>query len=186
MQHFGLPTRLLDWTESPLVAAFFAVTYERRDSDAAIWCLSPADLNESTTGRPSIALLGHERVCELLRPAFLGGASPDITVAVASQEVDLRMAVQQSAFTLHGGPTALESHPMADRFLRKFIIPAADREGWRRELWLLGIRRSMLFPDIQNLARELSHEWSHKGREARDGSHNSAWEPLPKDSGAKL
>ena len=164
MQHFGLPTRLLDWSESPLVAAFFAISYDPRDDPAAIWCLSPGDLNEVTSGRHSLAFLAHERVADLLRPAFVGGDSPDVAVAVMGQDVDLRMTVQQGGFTIHGGPTALENHAKADRFLRRFVIPAHCRERFRKDLWLLGIRRSMLFPDIENLARELATEWKHKGK----------------------
>lgn len=45
MQHYRLPTRLLDWSESPLVALFFAVEEEAQDcSDAAIWALEPTEL----------------------------------------------------------------------------------------------------------------------------------------------
>lgn len=164
MQHFGLPTRLLDWSESPLIAAFFAITFEPRDDPAAIWCLSPGDLNEVTSGRNSLAFLAHERVSDLLRPAFVGGDSPDVAVSVMGQDVDLRMTVQQGGFTIHGGPTPLENHHEVDRFLRRFVIPKDCRERFRKDLWLLGVRRSMLFPDIENLARELATEWKHKGK----------------------
>jgi hypothetical protein len=115
-----------------------------------------------------LAFLAHERVSNLLRPAFVGGDSPDLAVAVMGQDVDLRMTVQQAGFTIHGGPTPLEKYPQADRFLRKLVIPENCRERFRKDLWLLGIRRSMLFPDIENLARELATEWKHEGKGTRN------------------
>jgi hypothetical protein len=44
-QHYGLPTRLLDWSESPLVALYFAVTEGHEDHDGCVWALWPGGLN---------------------------------------------------------------------------------------------------------------------------------------------
>ena len=45
MQHHRVPTRLLDWSESPLAGLFFAVE-EEPGADGALWCLLPTELNK--------------------------------------------------------------------------------------------------------------------------------------------
>jgi hypothetical protein len=48
MQHYNLPTRLLDWSRSPLVSLYFAVANsEHHQKDACIWVLNPSELNKS-------------------------------------------------------------------------------------------------------------------------------------------
>ena len=46
-QHYGLPNRLLDWTENPLVAAYFAVLQRPSENDGCIWALWPTGLNRA-------------------------------------------------------------------------------------------------------------------------------------------
>lgn len=40
MQHYGLPTRMLDWSKSPLVAAYF-VLEQNNEQDRVVWCMDP-------------------------------------------------------------------------------------------------------------------------------------------------
>ena len=166
MQHFGLPTRLLDWTESPLVALYFAVSDdEHSDQDGVLYALNPFALNHSQTGCDGLPDCNDDPVAEaILKAAFSaqgkGRVEAQKVLAVRTRLLDPRMMVQLSHFTIHGVRRSLGELPFSRAFLTKFIVPAHAKEQLLAWLDLLGVRRSQLFPDLQNLADELKrHRW---------------------------
>jgi FRG domain len=157
MQHYRLPTRLLDWSQSPLVALFFALE-EPDDTDAAVWALSPTRLNLVEAATESICMPGSATLGHLGTQAFRPGSDSrdERILSVLTEEADVRHMVQQSAFTIHGRLEPLEMRSDCEQFLMRIRIPFAFKRGLRQVLALYGINKSSLFPDLENLASELS------------------------------
>jgi hypothetical protein len=166
MQHYGLPTRLLDWSRSPLVAAYFATEKFQRHSsgepagDACIWALAPGELNVVAGLEPLLYPLSAERLVRFLKPAIKRRPeSQEVAVAAVPSETDLRMVMQQGAFTVHPSSSrALTDVEGSEHFLRQFKIPAEAQPQMALELDVLGLRLGDLFPDVTNLATELRAE----------------------------
>jgi len=154
MQHYGLPTRLLDWTESVLVAAYFAVSDLSIKTDAAIFALSPIKLNRSAE-LSGIPMLTNPELLGRVLPAFGGQEKEDDIVATIMSDVDQRMFIQQAVFTLHTSRRPLEELQQSDACLHKGVIPAGAKERIEWELRICGVSRAKLFPDLANLAVEL-------------------------------
>lgn len=156
MQHYRLPTRLLDWSQSPLVALYFALE-KPDDNDAAVWALFPPKLNLIEADTAGICIPGSRTLGRLGIQAFVHDTdSKDQRVlAILTEEADARHMVQQSAFTIHGRSEPLDEMPACTQFLVRIRIPMIAKEGLRQVLALYGINRASLFPDLENLAAEL-------------------------------
>jgi FRG domain len=155
MQHYGLPTRLLDWTRSPLTAAVFAVE-SHPDKPGAIWALNPYQWNYLANNTQRLIDPYEEIVLPYFKDPFKGAACEDRAIAVDAPEIDNRMLVQQAACTIHGKRTPLEKlEEFGGGDFVKFIIPAELKERVKKYLALRGFTRDRLFPDLHHLAQEL-------------------------------
>lgn len=161
MQHHGVPTRLLDWTESFACALYFA-HYDRKPSDAAaIFILSPEELNAANFGTEGQVALG-ENVSEkanvelsAYHPGYVSGIRPLHTIAVAPVLSNPRMVAQQSTFTLSGDPFQPLEHRYSEH-IKKIVLPADTYNESMRFLRLVGIGDFKYFPDFQGLQRQLT------------------------------
>ena len=158
MQHHRGLTRLLDWTESPLVALYFALKEDDTEADAVVWCLDPMELNRKA---------GHHRTFDRDVLAFgidetLDGYLPDkvgdargaelLPVAAIGPRNSTRMIAQSGTFTImHSRRTAVED--VADQeHVWRLVIPADQKQNVRAELRLLGFNEFLLFPELETLA----------------------------------
>jgi len=166
MQHYGLPTRLLDWTRSPLVAAYFALDHSSRgrdtsrDGDVVIWTLLPHVLNVRNGFDPVTPSI-EAHMCEsMLVPAFTDrDRENDRVMAAMASETDLRMFVQQGCFTIHSSQGALNREQGHSEFLRPIAIKAAQVPRVALEIAACGFRQGDIYPDLGNLADELKHTY---------------------------
>lgn len=160
MQHYGLPTRLLDWSASPLIALFFATNdYKKYENeDGCIWILRPEKLNKLEGFNSNIYPMDKDCVRDMLRPAFHGHqvnkSVTDKIIACCPVEYDMRVYTQQSAFTVHNTVKKIEE--IANKYLlSKLIIPRNYKENILCELKILGISLSNIYPDVEHIAQEL-------------------------------
>ncbi len=154
MQHHGLPTRLLDWSENPLAALYFTVESDLNEP-GVLWGVSQTGLNKSMTGAEALILPHHDDVARILRIAFRGDVTSDKILAVVPVENDLKTMLQAGRFTIHGPPDSVADRSDSKEYLTKWVVPAESKRAVKAQLDLLGIRRSTLFPDLTSLAADI-------------------------------
>lgn len=177
MQHYGVPTRLLDWTENPFIALYFAITSaERRRSagafsaDAAIWILRTGLWNGQVLspywkGRvvavPDAPLDAYMPGAGLAKLA----AHP---VAMAGLHNSERIVAQRGAFTIFGHvnksmETIYDEQQLPIGALEKVVLPKDSLSDLREALFGIGYADSMIYPDLEGLAAEIRRTFGFEG-----------------------
>jgi hypothetical protein len=162
MQHYGAPTRLLDWTDGALTALYFAVMRNKGDRSAAVWMLDPKWLNRQTIDLDSVVLSVWGHAEKHLYPPYEKPVKETLPIAIDPPHVARRVAVQHSRFTIHGTiPNGLEVVAKRAKKARlvKFLIRKSAIEWIRADLATCGFVETTVFPDLEGLCRELTMDY---------------------------
>ena len=180
MQHFGVPTRLLDWTENPYVALYFALEKAGRSKDssggyiyhedAAVWLMDPPAWN-----RTVFSYQGYKKGVLSLSDSLIDGYSPaaqphsmnsDPAAMYGAHNIS-RIVAQKGVFTMFGkNSSSMESLFANGGFppacLNKLVIPKGAIASLRAAILAVGITESVVFPDLDGLSREIKRQFGYE------------------------
>jgi FRG domain-containing protein len=178
-QHRGLPTRLLDWTYSPLVALHFTTAnLASMDRDGCVWAIDYVGANRFLPARLRRMLRDEgsdTATVDMLRRfgslrAFDRLARAPFVVFLEPPSVDPRIVNQFALFSLMPGPGLslddwLQAHP---QLARRIVVPASLKWEIRDRLDQANVNERVLFPGLDGLSRWLTrYYWPKPGGRSR-------------------
>ena len=173
-QHRGLPTRLLDWTYSPLVALHFATEDPAAfDRDGVVWCVDFVQANKRIPKRLQRMLReeGSDTFTAEMLATFENLRDFDrlsrnpFVVFLEPPAIDRRILNQLALFSLMSDPAGTfddwaREHP---ELCRQVIVPAALKWEIRDKLDQANINERVLFPGLDGLSQWLARYYTPTG-----------------------
>lgn len=168
MQHYGIPTRLLDWTENPFIALFFALENARQERrgeerDATVWLLDPILLNTIAYSNRANANRIYGAYADELGAYQPSQDSKKVSMllplAIHGVHNSQRIVAQRGSFTIFGRNTAALNESMklsgSDGVIKQVRIAAGAKRQMFEDLFNMGIADSVVYPDLDGLGREI-------------------------------
>ncbi len=159
-QHFGIPTRLLDWTESAIFALYFACLSsngKKDESDGVVFVFNPRHLSRLPGGSRKSSLDGPLPEKLIGRYIRLGARKRQRglpTIAINPVWNSERLMMQRDAFTLHGSTRFEIDRTQAPSLVGIPIVKDA-KPRIRSELDRIGIDEITMFPELEHICKTL-------------------------------
>lgn len=174
-QQFGLPTRLLDWTYSPLVAAHFATEdQELYDQDGIIWCADIELLNEQLPS-PLKCMLETERG-NIFTMEMLDRIGGDFDMLLAQEEgapfglffepasAVNRIANQYALFSICSrADVKLSDLAAPEHCFKRIVIPREVKLEIRDKLDYINISERMIYPGLDGICKWITRRYANLG-----------------------
>jgi FRG domain len=172
MRHFGAPTRLLDWTKSVFVAAYFAFQQKHPGNYTAIWavdlawCKGRAISRIKDLGGAYVGLDIRQDLCvdAIVNEVILANRV-DLIAPLVAYEANERLTIQQGLFLCAGNIAKtfeqnIAAYPGSEikRKCFKILIPSKERETVLRELRAMNITAATLFPGLDGFTSSLNND----------------------------
>ncbi len=138
-QHIGVPSRLLDWSVSPLAALYFALEADS-DTDRVLYAVKYSRYLHEVDHRNT--------------SPFANKKEGRFTAPLAFD----RIRAQRGIFTIHPEPTKIFN----PKGLKSFIIKVSAVKDYRRRLFKYGIDHWHIYPDSQGLGMQLAWQFKNK------------------------
>lgn len=171
MQHYGLPTRLLDWSESSLVGLFFATENRAHRGDGVVYVLSSRIFNwyhlkdTNTVPVTSSPYLANHILKPDNGPHPTRSVTAEFPLALRPPRNSERISAQRGTFTIHGRqPICLKSFVGmridGHEIMEAITVKGSSKSSILKELYQCGISHSVLFPELPGVSQELMRRYT--------------------------
>jgi hypothetical protein len=155
MQHYGVPTRLLDWSETFGIALFFAACDNLSCYDAAIYILNPLKLNQ-VSRISKIYTIPREEGEYSYSNIYWNKTpfAPSAPIAIEPIFINSRMSAQRGVFTVHDDSIDPIEYKYPEA-IRKVILPKELIHAALEFLDLANLNEFSVYPDLGGISRFL-------------------------------
>ncbi|WP_417598033.1 FRG domain-containing protein [Oceanospirillum sp.] len=149
-QHYGLPTKLMDFTISHITSLLFAVEKAFQtdiEKDAVVYFLNPAELNQKNMEQASIVnVSGSDDV---------KAEGHDGPIVVQGRKVNSRINAQKGLFVLFQDDDEPLENTADESILKKLVIPGDATKDILSSLFSMGISFSHIYPELSSVSKDI-------------------------------
>ncbi|QLG05642.1 FRG domain-containing protein [Bacillus velezensis] len=149
-QHYGIPTKLLDFTHSHVVSLMFAVEnsfHENEECDAEVWFLNPLELNYKFASRSDINNISNGERINL--------DNFDGPIAFKARKLNERINAQNGLFVYFQDNCQPLSDLKDENIIRRLVIKGECKKDILSSLYSMGIGYTTLYPELESVTKDI-------------------------------